>query len=106
MLNKLNGSNKLTFIACVICVIAIFMGADAMLIMLVIGLLDFLLGFNIYRVKGPTVQAKAMLLTGAYIFVMGVIYFIGFIAAKLFWDIFAGGLLIIVVISFVLFRRK
>lgn len=106
-MNKLGGNkNMLTMVACLVCVGLIFFGVDAMAIVLIVGLLDFLLGVNIYRVNGATTRAKMMIATGAYIFVMGVLYLTKVIPENWFWDIFAGGLLIIVVIGFILLRKK
>ena len=98
-------SQLLTIAACLICVGLVFTSADSMVIIFVIGILDFLLGVNIVRTNGPTAQAKLMLVTGAYIFVMVLLHFASILPEQWFWDIFAGGLAVVVIVWFFLLRK-
>lgn len=102
----MKGNQLLLIFACAVCVGMVFFSANPMLIVAVIGLLDFLMGLNIVRTNGATAQAKIMLATGAYILVMSILYVTRLLPEAWFWDIFAGGLLIVVLVWFVLLRKK
>lgn len=102
----MKGNQLLLIFACAVCVGLVFFSANAMLIVAVVGLLDFLLGLNIVRTNGVTAQARIMLATGAYILVMSVLYVTKLLPEAWFWDIFAGGLLIVVLVWFVMLRKK
>lgn len=102
----LQGNQLLLIFACAACAGLVFFSDNAMLVVAVIGLLDFLMGLNIVRTAGATAQAKIMLATGAYILVMGVLYVVRLLPEAWFWDIFAGGLLVVVLVWFVLLRKK
>lgn len=102
----MKGNQLLLIFACAVCVGLVFFSANAMLIVAAIGLLDFLLGLNIVRTVGVNAQAKIMLATGAYILVMSILYVTRLLPEAWFWDIFAGGLLIVVIVWFILLRKK
>ena len=102
----MKGNQLLLIFACAVCVGLVFFSANAMLVVAVIGLLDLLLGLNIVRTAGATAQAKIMLATGVYILVMSILYAVKLLPEAWFWDIFAGGLVIVVLVWFVLLRKK
>ena len=102
----MKGNQLLLIFACAVCVGLVFFSANAMLVVAVIGLLDFLLGLNIVRTVGANAQAKIMLATGVYILVMSILYAVKLLPEAWFWDIFAGGLVIVVLVWFVLLRKK
>lgn len=102
----MKGNQLLLIFACAVCVGLVFFSANAMLVVAAIGLLDFLMGLNIIRTTGANAQAKIMLATGAYIFVMGILYVTRLLPEAWFWDIFAGGLVIVVLVWFILLRKK
>lgn len=102
----MKGNQLLLVVACAAIVGLVFFSANAMLVVVAVGLLDLLMGLNIVRANGATAQAKIMLATGAYIAVMGILYFIRVLPEAWFWDIFAGGLVIVVLAWFLLTRKK
>lgn len=102
----MKGNQLLLIVACAAIVGLVFFSANAMLIVVAVGLLDLLMGLNIVRANGATAQAKIMLATGAYIAVMGILYFVKALPEAWFWDIFAGGLVIVVLAWFLLTRKK
>ena len=62
-MKSLVGNQLLTLIVCLICVGLVFTSADSMVIIMVIGILDFLLGANIVRNSGPKmVVCKSVIL--------------------------------------------
>lgn len=101
-----NNSNKWLYLGCALIMFMIFAGLDGMLVLAVLGLIDFWMGASMCRAGNPNGQAKAMIATGIYIFVLSVIYLTNILAEDLFWKIFGGGFLIIIVLSFILFRKK
>lgn len=104
--NSGTNSNKWLYLACCAVMILIFAGIDGMIILGIIGLLDFWAGAMMCRGGHVNSTSKSMIITGIYIFVLSVIYLTGILTEDLYWKIFGGGLLIIVVISFILFRKK
>lgn len=102
----MKGNQLLLVVACAAIVGLVFFSANAMLIVVAVGLLDFLMGLNIVRANGATAQAKIMLATGAYIAIMGILYFTKILPEAWFWDIFAGGLVIVVLAWFLLTRKR
>ena len=102
----MKGNQLLLVVACAAIVGLFFFWATDLLVVGAVGLRDLWMGLNSVRAKGATAQAKIMLATGAYIAVMGILYFIRVLPEAWFWDIFAGGLVIVVLAWFLLTRKK
>ena len=81
-------------------------GKSMMVILLVLGALDFIYGLFSFKAPGARTQGICMMLTGIYIVVMGIIFVANIFAEKIFWTVSAGGLIVLAVIGLLVIRRR
>lgn len=81
-------------------------GKSMMIILLILGALDFIYGLFSYRVPDARTQGICMMLTGLYIVVMGAVWLLKIFAEALFWTISAGGLVVLAVIGLIIIKRR
>lgn len=81
-------------------------GKSMMIILLVLGALDFIYGLFSYKAPGARTQGICMMLTGIYIVIMGIIFLANIFEEQIFWTVSAGGLVIVAVIGLAIIKRR
>lgn len=118
---KKYAGSLITIIGCIIVIAIMFSGVDSMIVMIVLGILNFYLGAYSYiekkslfrtdytKVKNQASycrkQGKCLMALGAYIIAMGMVYFLNIIPMEIYWDIFLVLLLAIIVVGFIFHKQ-
>lgn len=116
-----NVNNLITIIGCILIIGIMFSGVNSMMVMIVLGLLNFYMGAYSYIEKKTPFRTDyskvidqssycqklgvCLMALGIYIIGMAAIYFIQIVSSEIYWNIFGIGLLIIIVMGFY-FHKK
>lgn len=105
--DKLKNMSGILLMACCFVVFAVIAAdVDLMVVLLVLGVLDLLYGLFMYFVNGADLAGKCMIVTGAYIVVMGILNLTNLFETRIYWQIFAGGLCIIALYGVYILRKS